>query len=651
MIKKYTKGIVMSVVEKIKGLVGPKRKLLLYLIDTVCFAAVFCVAVLITMNMDTGHLVSDVRKTVINAIIFFLCLTISRFAFKTYRYIWRYANFQEYIMMMVSDMTGGCIAFCISWFSNAYIGAWLNVSIVSLFCLSTIFTRLLYQCMYRRSNLHQSDYIENERHKIGVAIVGAGQIGVLLADELLCNVRSHYKPLLFIDSSKDKIGAEISGLKVYAESEKTVEMLKSMPVQEIFVAIPNISNESAREKYELYSSIGCKVKLYDFPLNDKKNSSGKRVLREFHIEDLLFRSVVSINNDRTMDFYRDKVVMVTGGGGSIGSELCRQIAKAFPKKLIILDIYENNAYAIQQELKIEYGDSLDLEVEIASVRDRVRIDSIFAEYHPDIVFHAAAHKHVPLMEHSACEAIKNNVLGTYNVADMAEKHGVGKFILISTDKAVNPTNVMGASKRMCEMIIQCRTDSKTSFAAVRFGNVLGSNGSVIPLFKKQIENGGPITITDKRIIRYFMTIPEASQLVLEAGAFAEKGELFVLDMGKPIKILELAENMIRLSGYEPYKDIDIVEMGLRPGEKLYEELLVRGENLGKTANELIFTETDTSLTTEELEERLECLRRAVDTGDDDTVKEALHKVVPTFRSPEEINADADESKEMAEALV
>ena len=299
---------------------------------------------------------------------------------------------------------------------------------------------------------------------------------------------------------------------------------------------------------------------------------------------MLFRKPIEVADEKTGAFYRGKVVLITGGGGSIGSELCRQIAKMQPRRLVILDVYENGAYDVQQELKIAYGDALDLRVEILSVCNREALEQIFATYRPDVVLHAAAHKHVPLMEHNCCEAIENNVFGTLNTVELSEKYGVGRFMMVSTDKAVNPTNVMGATKRMCEMIVQShsRTSTTTTFSATRFGNVLGSAGSVIPLFRRQIMNGGPITVTDKRIIRYFMTIPEASQLVLQSGAMAKNGELFVLDMGRPVKILDLAENMVRLSGYEPYRDIDIIETGLRPGEKLYEELLVKTEELGKT---------------------------------------------------------------------
>ncbi|MBQ8448966.1 MAG: polysaccharide biosynthesis protein [Clostridia bacterium] len=423
----------------------------------------------------------------------------------------------------------------------------------------------------------------------------------------------------------------------------------------VIIAIVDNDIEELKRIHTFYTGLGCKVKLYDSPVQDETDDESQKthVIREFEIEDLLFRKPLAINGQREFDFYSEKTVLVTGGGGSIGSELCRQIAKCKPKKLIILDIYENNAYDIQQELIRKYGDTLDLSVEIASVRDRKRLEAVFANYRPNLVFHAAAHKHVPLMEHSGCEAIKNNVLGTYNTADMAEKYGVEKFVLISTDKAVNPTNVMGASKRMCEMVVQCRTDSKTTFAAVRFGNVLGSNGSVIPLFKRQIAQGGPITITDFRIIRYFMTIPEASQLVMQAGAMAKRGELFVLDMGKPIKIYDLAVNMIRLSGFLPNRDIEIKEIGLRPGEKLYEELLIKTEELTKTDNNMIFIEKDSPLTRDEVDAKIAVLQAAVTAAENELgsekVKEAIKQVVPTFHDPEELNEKAAKTKEMKEA--
>ena len=372
------------------------------------------------------------------------------------------------------------------------------------------------------------------------------------------------------------------------------------------------------------------------------SGNGKPQLKEFEIEDLLFRRQETITNEKTSLYYKGKTVLLTGGGGSIGSELCRQIARMNPKKLIILDIYENSAYDIQQELKMKYGNKLDLSVEIVSIANKKGLSRVFETYKPDIVINAAAHKHVPLMEHNCIEAVENNIFGCLNIIELCEEYGVSRFMMVSTDKAVNPTNVMGATKRMCEMIMLAySTRGKVKCSATRFGNVLGSAGSVIPLFKRQIASGGPVTITDKRIIRYFMTIREASQLVLESGAMAENGEVFVLDMGNPVKILDLANNMISLMGA---RNIEIVETGLRPGEKLYEELLVRKEELEKTDNDLIFIDKETPLSMEELQTKMNILKTAADTLDDDGVREALRKVVPTFRRPEDVNRERMEKQ-------
>ena len=384
--------------------------------------------------------------------------------------------------------------------------------------------------------------------------------------------------------------------------------------------------------YEYYKNSGYKIKVYD---SLSTYDDVKCHLREFDIEELLFRKPHVISDERTNKYYKNKVVLITGGGGSIGSELCRQLALMRPKKIIILDIYENGAYNLQQELKIIYGDSLDLQIEICSITNRNALRTVFERHHPQIIINAAAHKHVPLMEHNCIEAIYNNVFGTLNLVEFCEEYEVERFILISTDKAVNPTNVMGATKRMCEMIVQSASIyGKAKYSATRFGNVLGSAGSVIPLFKRQIANGGPVTLTDKRITRYFMTIPEASQLVLQSGAVANNGELFALDMGQPVKILDLAENMIRLSGVPGVK---IIETGLRPGEKLYEELLTNKEELVKTDNSLIFIEKDQPLSKEAIYNKIQMLRDACNTGNDITAKEALRSVVPTFRRPEEVN--------------
>lgn len=624
------------------------RRATLALIDLSCFVAVFVASIIITESFSsTSVKLENATKYFTIALIFGALLFLSRIIFSVYTNVWRYANSKAYLTMVMADFVGGVAALVASYTldnQDLYMGIWQSASIVAFFCLSTLTLRFGYQQFYRHFNLNL-DYL----NKIGVAIVGAGQVGTLLAEELKYNSNSHYRPICFIDKRADKIGGKIADIKVYKEDEGIISKIKDLPVQEIFIALPNIDGQTAKHLLDFYSQTGCKVKLYDFPINQlDEEDQTKRVIRPFNIEDLLFRNshkIVDIDDS----FYQGKTVLVTGGGGSIGSEICRQVARRNPKKLIILDIYENNAYEIQQELNRRYK-QLDLAVEIASVREYERMDAIFDYYRPQIVFHAAAHKHVPLMEHSSCEAVKNNVFGTYNVAEISEKYGVEKFILISTDKAVNPTNIMGASKRLCEMVVQCRTDSDTSFACVRFGNVLGSNGSVIPLFRDQIEKGGPITITDKRIIRYFMTIPEAAQLVMEAGFMAKNGELFVLDMGQPVKIIDLAENMIKLSGLKPYKDINIIEVGLRPGEKLYEELLIKTEALDKTDNNLIFIERDHAMTRQQIDAKLTILKNALADSKTEVcsskIKAAMKQVVPTYHDPEEVNCKAELSEEM-----
>ncbi len=558
----------------------------------------------------------------------------SRFAIGVYRSIWRYADAYSYIRLIFSDIIASLLMFTLGrLIPNINPGAAYIAITNSFVLLATLSSRFAYQIIYAKRNSHKEASSTSYAKIKKVAIVGAGNVGSALSAELQRNPRSNYIPYCFIDTDKNKIGNSINGVVVYPENERILNHLKSGVVDEIVIALPDADSEHKTEIYEKYRKIGLPIMTYDYPVGSISNTD-KRSLREFKIEDLLFRESIKLDKNRARSYYRDKVILVTGGGGSIGSELCRQIAKCSPSKLIIVDIYENNAYEIQQELIRKYDRELDLDVIIASVRDRDRIEQIFSLYRPQVVFHAAAHKHVPLMEDSPMEAIKNNVFGTKNVADMAENYGCEKFVLISTDKAVNPTNIMGASKRLCEMIIQCRTDNPTAFTAVRFGNVLGSNGSVIPLFKRQIESGGPVTLTDKRIIRYFMTISEAVALVMEAGVFAEDGELFVLDMGKPVKILDLAEKLIQLSGFEPYKDIDIQEIGLRPGEKLYEELLIKNEGaeLGKTENELIFIEHDKAKTREEVNAMLLELRQAADANDIAEAFAAIRDTVPTYHT-------------------
>ncbi len=603
---------------------------------------------------------------VIHIIIGYVCVFVARLFCKVYEYIWRYAGPKEYIRMIIADGIA-CLAFVVIRMLLPHRITFVRtVALVMMSLLGCIAIRLFYQLIYQKRtsnslfekvslkllNVLTGTAFSDEapvRNRIRVAIIGAGSVGTMLADELIQNPKAVYEPVCFVDIDKGKTGREVYGIPVLAVDENIRSILDGYKVQEVVFALPNLSAERRQQLYEMYKCFGYKIKAYDFPTLDS-DASGKRRIHDFDIEDILFRSANQFLNEETIKWYSEKKVLITGGGGSIGSELCRQIAKCRPARLVILDIYENGAYDVQQELKQRYGDELNLKVEIASICDAEQIDKIFREHTPDIVLHAAAHKHVPLMERNVIEAVKNNVFGTLNVVKACEKHGVKRFIMISTDKAVNPTNVMGATKRMCEMIVQSRSGETTSFSATRFGNVLGSNGSVIPLFKRQIANGGPITLTDKRVIRYFMTIPEASQLVMTSGAMASNGELYVLNMGKPVKILDLAESMIRLSGLEPYKDIDIVEIGLRPGEKLYEELLIKSEELDKTDNKMIFIERDRPLSETEIDNKLEILKWAISTNSNRTVKEALMRVVPTYHTPDEVNKNAVESEEMKNAI-
>ncbi len=593
-----------------------------------------------------------VSQTLIQMFLGIGILMLCRIAGHVYEQIWRYAGPTEYFLLMISD-TVACVLFLlVRHLFPAHISLVRGIALFAMDQLGCIVIRLGYQWVYQkrtgtgwidrgaRKILHMLTRIRFEdepvkqANPIRVAIIGAGNVGANLAMELM----NHpvYQPVCFVDIDEMKVGRQIEGIEVLRGGVD----LHPLGVQEVIFAMPNVPDEKREELYRKYRDY--KIKTYDFSTVDSK----KPRLHDFNIEDLLFRRANHVLSPETMAWYKGKHVLITGGGGSIGSELARQIARCKPSRLVILDVYENGAYDVQQELRIQYGDELNMRIEIASVCDRDKIEKIFSENTPDIVLHAAAHKHVPLMERNVCEAVSNNVFGTLNVVEACEKYGVSRFIMVSTDKAVNPTNVMGATKRMCEMIVQSRTGSRTSFSATRFGNVLGSNGSVIPLFRRQIERGGPVTLTDRRIIRYFMTIPEASQLVMTSGAMAGNGELYVLDMGKPVRILDLAENMIRLSGFEPYKDIDIIETGLRPGEKLYEELLIKTEELDRTGHDKIFVERDRPLSREEIEKKLQVLREALKTQSNRVVKQALMDVVPTYQPPEKVNSEAIASAEM-----
>ena len=466
-----------------------------------------------------------------------------------------------------------------------------------------------------------------------IMIVGAGTSGSVILKEMTTSSLVNGCVVCFVDDDKNKAGKFLNGVPVAGNRNDIPRLAEEYKIDEIYIAIPSASAKERKAIIEICRETGCQVKILPgiYQLINGEVSIAK--LRNVEIEDLLGRDPIRVNLDEIMGYVSGKVVLVTGGGGSIGSELCRQVASHNPKQLIIFDIYENNAYDIQLELKEKYPD-LDLVVLIGSVRNTHRIETVFEKYRPDIVYHAAAHKHVPLMEDSPNEAIKNNVFGTYKTAKAADKYGTKRFVLISTDKAVNPTNIMGASKRMCEMVVQMmNARSKTDFVAVRFGNVLGSNGSVIPLFKKQIEQGGPVTVTHPDIIRYFMTIPEAVSLVLQAGAYAKGGEIFVLDMGEPMKILDLAKNLIRLSGYTPDVDIPIVFTGLRPGEKLYEELLMNEEGMQDTPNKLIHIGKPIEFDMERFEGQLEELYVTAN-EDGDGIREDVMRIVGTYHPAE-----------------
>lgn len=483
-----------------------------------------------------------------------------------------------------------------------------------------------------------------------VMIIGAGKAGILILKEMKASEKVHGYPVCMIDDDKDKQGRVIDGVSIMGSRKDIARLVREKGIDEIYVAIPTAPPEDIKDILKICQETGCQVKILPGVYQLMNGEVTISRLRKVEIEDLLGREQVNVNLDEIMGYVKGKVVLVTGGGGSIGSELCRQLAGHKVKQLIIFDIYENNAYEIQQELKRKYPD-LDMVVLIGSVRNMNRLDYLFRTYRPDIVYHAAAHKHVPLMEDSPNEAIKNNVLGTYKAARAAIKYKAQRFILISTDKAVNPTNIMGASKRLCEMVVQMSNQkSSTEFVAVRFGNVLGSNGSVIPLFKQQIESGGPVTVTHKDIIRYFMTIPEAVSLVIQAGAYAKGGEIFVLNMGNPVRILDMAENLIRLSGYEPYKDIDICFTGLRPGEKLYEELLMDEEGLQKTVNDRIFIGKPIDMDYDRFERALQRLGEAA-LSETANMRELVHDLVPEYhyrnKNTEAVDMEAAVSLEPA----
>jgi FlaA1/EpsC-like NDP-sugar epimerase len=554
-------------------------------------------------------------------VVFYLC--------KLYHSIWRLASVAELQMSLTAYMILAIVYSIGMLFMHMKMPrSYYFIGFVLSFCMTTGI-RFSYRLLRFYAN-SCADFGDNKKHD-RVMIIGAGSAGQALIKEMINSNKIHTQVVCIIDDNPDKNGRVLEGIPIVGNRYTIPEMVRKYEVNRIIYAIPTVHGEDRKEILNICKDTGCRLQTVPgvYQLVNGEVSVSK--LRNVEITDLLGRAQVQVNMDEIFFSIKGKTLLVTGGGGSIGSELCRQIAAAGPKQLIIFDMYENNAYEIQQELKRKYGSKLNLTVLIGSVRNTNRVRDIMQTYRPDAVFHAAAHKHVPLMEDSPNEAIKNNVMGTYKTAVAAARAGVKKFVLISTDKAVNPTNIMGASKRLCEMVVQMmnRQCPNTDFVAVRFGNVLGSNGSVIPLFKKQIEAGGPVTVTDKNIIRYFMTIPEAVSLVLQAAHYAKGGEIFILDMGEPVRIDDMARNLIRLSGYTPDVDIKIEYTGLRPGEKLFEELLMAEEGMQETPNKLIHIGKPIEMDDAIFKKKLRQLDEAA-FQESDKIKEIVAQVVPTY---------------------
>lgn len=606
------------------------RRFFLFLTDTFLLNA--CVYLSLIMRFDVG-IVSIEPQYISNYVENMLSYTIMSllifWLFRLYHSLWQYASIAE-----VYRIAEACIIVeVVHFLSNKIAGNMLPRSCYFNAAIYLIIAICASRFMYRMIRTVLNKY-RNIKTSNNVMIIGAGEAtNVIMREIQNSSYLANSNIACIIDDDRRKVGKYIRGVKVIGTRDKIKEAAKLYDIDEIIFAIPSASNEVKRDILNICKETDCTLKILPGVYQMVDGEINVNSIRNVDVLDLLGRDPIEVDIESIMGYVKDKVIMVTGGGGSIGSELCRQLVSHKPKQLIIFDIYENNAYDIQQELKINYPDA-NVVTLIGSIRNVSRLESVFAQYKPDIVYHAAAHKHVPLMEVSPDEAVKNNVVGTWNVARMADKYGVKKFVMISTDKAVNPTNVMGATKRICEMIVQTYNEiSKTDFVAVRFGNVLGSNGSVIPLFKRQIEAGGPVTVTDPNIIRYFMTIPEAVSLVLQAGAYAKGGEIFILDMGEPVKIDDLAKNLIRLSGYTLGVNMEIKYTGLRPGEKLYEELLMKEEGLQETDNKLIHIGKPIEFDKENFFDNLEKLKEEAysETGN---IRESLKKVVDTYHPNE-----------------
>lgn len=552
--------------------------------------------------------------------------------FRLYDKMWRYADIEDFFYAGIASLTANLVFMSFTMIigtdeNRLNYGARIYI-IMSL--LSTFLT-FIFRLVYRLNKIIERKNTSNKNRR-RLLIVGGGEGAATVLSELAKSPENEYVPICLVDDDPEKIGRRIGGVKIEGSTYDIPEICEREDIEVILFTISQINLADKKRILDICAKTHLEVKIIPNVYGlIKDGASVTSKIRQVEVEDLLGREPIVFDTEKYGAYITGQTVLVTGGGGSIGSELCRQIAKLSPKKLIILDIYENNAYEIQQELIRQYHEKLNLDTQIASVRDKRKLDYLFSQNKIDVIFHAAAHKHVPLMETTPEEAVKNNVFGTLNLVLLADKYHVKKFVQISTDKAVNPTNIMGATKRICEMIVQTMDkQSETKFVAVRFGNVLGSNGSVIPLFKEQIQEGGPVTVTHPDIIRFFMTIPEAVSLVLTAGGLAKGGEIFILDMGEPVNILTLAENLIRLSGFKPYEDIPIEFTGLRPGEKLYEEILLNEEGMKKTANKKIFIGKPIELDTEKFHEKLIELKKVALKNDKDGIDKLIAEIVPTF---------------------
>ncbi len=607
------------------GFISRQRKAVLILFDIF----VECVCYIVPWILIQGRVDFPLYfPSMVASCFFFVCCYETVYGvLGMYDSLWRYAEVVEFFRLVIASLLAVGLFILGSTFLFYERRVPLTVySLSAIFATSvTLYSRLTYR-MYRNKKLQRSG-----QKKQRVLVVGAGEAAATLMHEHSKDPESMMNFICVVDDARDKVGRSIYGVQVMGTSEQIPDLVDRCEIDTIIIAITSLDDKNRQRILGICNRCTCKLQMLpDLRQLMVEGGDLSSRVREVRVEDLLGRNTVQLSG-QTSSLVADKVVLVTGGGGSIGSELCRQIATCGPKQLILLDIYENSAYDVQQELLRKYGKKLNLQVRICSVRDSKKMDALFAHFRPQVVFHAAAHKHVPLMEDSPEEAVKNNVFGTYNTALSADKYGAERFVLVSTDKAVNPTNVMGATKRLGEMVVQCMAQrSKTTFVAVRFGNVLGSNGSVLPLFKEQIEHGGPLTVTHPDVVRYFMTIPEAVSLVLEAGSMGRGGEIFVLDMGEPVRILELAENLIKLAGFVPYTEMKIKFTGLRPGEKLYEELLMDEEGLIKTSNDKIFIGEPIALNKNTFFDHLRVLKEMAYANNKENLVQALLDLVPTF---------------------